>query len=107
MYNKPTQSLVADSRNRNDGKLAIRIQLFYQNGNLKEQIYISLKLYYTPEEWAIINDHSNQRGVKSIIYGDRLINERKKISYAVNRLTEIIDRYVKKGVIFSANDIKA
>jgi integrase/recombinase XerD len=107
MFNKPIQSLVADSRNRNDGKLAIRIQLFYQNGNLKEQIYISLKLYYTPEEWAIINDHSNQRGVKSIINGDRLINERNKISFSQNRLTEIIDRYVKKGVLFSANDIKA
>ena len=107
MFNKPIQSLVADSRNRNDGKLAIRIQLFYQNGNLKEQIYISLKLYYTPEEWAIINDHSNQRGIKPIINGDRLINERNKISYAQNRLTEIIDRYVTKGVLFSANDIKA
>lgn len=107
MFNKPIQSLVADSRNRNDGKLAIRIQLFYQNGKLKEQIYISLKLYYTPEEWTIINDHANQRGVKSIIHGDRLVKERNKISYAQNRLTEIIDSYIKKSVLFSVNDIKA
>jgi len=107
MFNKPIQSLVADGRNRKDGKLAIRIQLFYQNGNLKEQIYISLKLYYTPEEWDVIKDHSIQRGVKSVISGDKLINERANISYAQNRLTEIINNYEKKRVLFSANDIKA
>ena len=107
MFNKPTQSLVADGRNRKDGKLAIRIQLFYQNGNTKEQIYIPLKLYYTPEEWNVIIDHSNQRGIKNVIHGDRLVTERNKITFAQNRLAEIIDRYVKNGVLFSANDIKA
>lgn len=107
MFNKPIQSLIADSRNRTDGKLAIRIQLFYQNGNIKEQIFISLKLYYTQEEWSIINDRTNQRGVKSIIHGDRLIEERNKISYAQKRLSEIIDLYVKKNQLFSIKDIKA
>ena len=106
MFNKPIQSLVADGRNRKDGKLAIRIRLFYQNGNLKEQIYIPLKLYYTPEEWAVIIDHSNQRGVKNVIHGDRLVTERNKITFAQNRLTDIIESYVKRGVLFSANDIK-
>lgn len=107
MFNKPIQSLVADSRNRKDEKLAIRIQLFYQNGKIKEQIYISLKLYYTPQEWVIINDLKNQRGIKGIIYGDRLLNERNKISYSQNRLNEIIDSYVKKYILFSVHDIKA
>ena len=107
MFNKPIQSLVADGRNRKDGKKAIRIQIFYQNGNLKEQIYISLKLYYTPEEWDIIIDHSNQRGVKNVIYGDRLLTERNKITFAQNRLNDIIESYVNKKVLFSANDIKA
>jgi len=106
MFNKPIQSLVADGRNRKDGKLAIRIQLFYQNGNIKEQIYISLKLYYTPEEWAIIIDHSNQRGIKNVIHGDRLVTERNKITFAQNRLNDIIESYVKRKVLFSANDIK-
>lgn len=106
MFNKPIQSLVADGRNRKDGKKAIRIQIFYQNGNLKEQIYISLKLYYTPEEWDIIIDHSNQRGVKNVIYGDRLLTERNKITFAQNRLNDIIESYVNKKVLFSANDIK-
>jgi integrase len=107
MFNKPIQSLVADGRNRKDGKKAIRIQIFYQNGNLKEQIYISLKLYYTPEEWNIIIDHSNQRGVKNVIHGDRLLTERNKITSAQNRLNDIIESYVNKKVPFSANDIKA
>jgi integrase len=107
MFNKPIQSLVADGRNRKDGKLAIRIQLFYQNGKIKEQIYISLKLYYTAEEWEIINDLKNQRGNKGIISGDRLLNERNKISFSQNRLSEIIDSYVKKNILFSVHEIKA
>jgi integrase len=107
MFNKPVQSIVADGRNRKDGKLAIRIQLFYQNGKVKEQIFIPLKLYYTPEEWAIIKDHSNQRGMKSVIAGDRLLSERNKISFAQSRLNDIINQYEKKKVLYSINDIKA
>lgn len=106
MYHRPIYSFIADSRNRNDGKVAIRIQVFYQNGKTKEQLFIPLKLYYTPEEWALIQDENNRRGDKRIIHGDKLILEREKIAFAKNRIAKIINDYVDKGSIFSIKSIK-
>lgn len=102
MIKKPVQSLFADKRNRKDGKLAIRIQLFY-NG---EQLFIPLKMYYTTEEWAIINDFSDQRGKKSVIHGSRLLDERAKISFSQKRLATIIDNFEKKDIPYSVRDLK-
>ena len=106
MINKPIFKLVPDDRKRKDDKVSIRIRLFYQNGKQKETIYLTLKLYYTKEEWAIINDLSDQRGKKSVIYGDRLINERSKIAFAQKRLNDIIQLFEDKQMPYSVYDVK-
>jgi len=106
MINKPIPTLVADDRKRTDDKVSIRIRLFYQNGRQKETIYITLKLYYTKEEWTIINDGCDQRGKKSVIYGDRLINERAKIAFAKKRINDIIQSFEDKQMPYSVYDVK-
>jgi integrase/recombinase XerD len=107
MINVPVQTLIPDGRKRNDGKLSIKIRLFYQNGKTKELVYLTLKLYYTKEEWAIIYDLSNQKGSKSIIFGDRLRDERAKITFAQKRLSEIIQSFEDKHMPYSVHDVKA
>ena len=51
MINLPVQKLYPDPRKRKDGKYSIKIRLFYQNREKKEEVYLTLKLYYTKDEW--------------------------------------------------------
>lgn len=106
MFNRPVVSFYADYRSRTDGKLSIKLSLFYQNGTLKERKKISLKLFYTQKEWDIIKDRNNQKGTRGVIFGQNLINERAKINFVETRINEIIDEYLKRRTLFSLDDIK-
>lgn len=93
--------LYADPRGRKDGKLSIKIEIYFDT-----QEYIPLKKFYTPEQWEIIQDQTINQDKKNSLDKNTLYDIRKELQAAISRVHNVINILNEKGTPYTATNIK-
>lgn len=93
--------LYADPRGRKDGKLSIKIEIYFDT-----QEYIPLKKFFTPEQWEIIQDQTINQDKKKNLDRNTLHDIRSELQAAINRIHGVIAILNEKGSPYTAANIK-